>query len=265
MRLLALDFDGVVSDSAPECFVVALRSYAALHPDSEWIASHVSWLGAGVPALAAVRAAAGYDAFVERMPLGNRAEDFGVVLASLEAAASMPDQASYDAFRDARGQAWLDAFHERFYRERDALCAADPEAWYGLMSPYDALLPVLHRRAESVRLAIATAKDGPAVARLLERYGLRRLFPTERVMDKETGVHKEAHLRALAAQESLPFEAITFVDDKVNHLDRVAPLGVRCVLAAWGYNGEREARLARERGYRVLDLAGFEPALFPDS
>jgi hypothetical protein len=55
---------------------------------------------------------------------------------------------------------------------------------------------------------------------------------------------------------------MTFVDDKVNHLDAVAPLGVRCALSAWGYNGPREHELARARGYRVCSLADVESQLF---
>jgi hypothetical protein len=55
---------------------------------------------------------------------------------------------------------------------------------------------------------------------------------------------------------------VTFVDDKVNHLDDVAPLGVRCVLAAWGYNGDRERREAERAGYRVCGLDQVEAALF---
>ncbi|NIU75284.1 MAG: hypothetical protein GWN71_17390, partial [Gammaproteobacteria bacterium] len=42
----------------------------------------------------------------------------------------------------------------------------------------------------------------------------------------------------------------------------VAKLGVRCALAAWGYNGEREQRRARERGLLVCTLADVEEQLF---
>jgi len=38
----------------------------------------------------------------------------------------------------------------------------------------------------------------------------------------------------------------------------VAPLGVRCVLAGWGYNGPREHDLAARRGYLVCGLGDFE-------
>jgi hypothetical protein len=55
---------------------------------------------------------------------------------------------------------------------------------------------------------------------------------------------------------------MTFVDDKVNHLDAVAPLGVRCALASWGFNGPREHELARKRGYAVLSLEGLDGTLF---
>jgi hypothetical protein len=54
------------------------------------------------------------------------------------------------------------------------------------------------------------------------------------------------------------------VDDKVNHLESVAELGVRCALAAWGYNGPREQRRARDCGFPVLTLGDVEAQLFPD-
>ena len=55
---------------------------------------------------------------------------------------------------------------------------------------------------------------------------------------------------------------MTFVDDKANHLEDVATLGVRCCLAAWGYNGPREHALARSRGHLVCSLDDVEAELF---
>ncbi len=48
----------------------------------------------------------------------------------------------------------------------------------------------------------------------------------------------------------------------MNHLDDVAAMGVSGVLAAWGYNGEREQRQARENGHRVCSLSDIESQLF---
>lgn len=243
MKLLALDFDGVISDSAPEAFRVALWTYRALRP-----ASSLS--------------EAAYGPFLEMMPLGNRAEDYAVELAAIEAGREIPDQAAYDAFKAALDGAWLRAFHKRFYKVRAAFAQADPAGWRALMRPYTPFLQVLRARAGQVELAIATSKDRASVRRLLEAYGIADLFGEGRVLDKETGVTKEAHLAHLQRELGVPYPEMTFLEDKVNHLERAAPLGVRCALAAWGYNGPREHRLARARGFLVCTLEDVEAKLF---
>jgi phosphoglycolate phosphatase-like HAD superfamily hydrolase len=262
MRALALDFDGVISDSAPESFAVALRTYAAFRPRGALAHEAAAHAGSGAPTLERVRASSSYAAFLELMPLGNRAEDYGVVLAAIEAERPIPDQVAYDAWRGECEPAWLEAFHRRFYAERDALSERDPEGWRALMAPYAPILELLRRRAGEVSLAIATSKDRRSVDALLRLYGIDDLFPSERVLDKETGVSKRAHLTRLAQQLALAYPEIAFLDDKLNHLDRVAGLGVRCGLAAWGYNGAREIQLARRRGYLVCTLADVERQLF---
>ncbi len=130
------------------------------------------------------------------------------------------------------------------------------------MRPYESFLALLRRRKGEVAYAIATSKDRRSVDLLLDSYEARELFPPERILDKETGPDKAAHLRRLGEMLALPPQEMTFVDDKVNHLDAVAPLGVRCALAGWGYNGCREHELARERGYPVLTLETAEATLF---
>jgi len=244
LQVLSLDFDGVVADSARECFTVACRAWRALRPEP--LAGD----------------AAHYRDFLALMPLGNRAEDFGVALAAIAADVALEDQAAYDAFFAAQDPGWLRAFHARFYVERRALEQADPRAWRAMVAPYAPLLAILRRRAGACRYAIATAKDRASVLGLLDAYGVADLFEPELVLDKDTGVSKVEHHRRLAERTGVAFEETTFVDDKVNHLDAVGALGVRCVLAAWGYNGPREWRLARAHGHRVGTLEDFEAQVF---
>lgn len=262
MKLLALDFDGVIADSAREAFRVALRTWAALRPESPLAASPAAALPG--PAEEGTPDAPLYAAFLEIMPLGNRAEDYATALAALEADAALPDQDAYDAFKASLAPEFLRAFHGRFYRERAAWAETDPEGWRARMAPYAGIPELLRRRSGDVELAIATAKDRHSVRRLLEGYGVADLFPEGSVLDKETGVSKRTHVERLAADRDLAPAEITFVDDKVNHLETVAPLGARCVLAAWGYNGPREHRLARRAGFRVCGLEELEACLFEE-
>jgi phosphoglycolate phosphatase-like HAD superfamily hydrolase len=259
MKVLALDFDGVISHSATESFVVALRTYTAMRPDSGLVASAGDLRDAPRDT---VRQHPVYCRFVELMPLGNRAEDFAVALWAIEQGVPLHDQAAYTRERDAQPADFLDAFHENFYRARVHFEESDQRRWLALLGPYPEFVALLERRAGDAQLALATAKDRRSIDILLRHYGLAELLPAERVLDKEMGRSKRAHLTALQARTGVAFEEITFVDDKVNHLDDVAGLGVRCALAAWGYNGEREQEIARERGYLVCTLEDVEARLF---
>ena len=258
MKALVLDFDGVVADSAPEAFVVALRTHCALSPGSR-LCEVLARLDPRRP-----RQDPLYRAFVELMPLGNRAEDYEVALVAIEAGVALRDQEAYDAFKAERDPGHLRAFHKRFYPMRAEWERADRAGWLALLTPYPAFLEVLRRRAGQVELAIATAKDRHSVRELLVHYGVDHLFAPGRVLDKETGVSKRAHLAHLRRDLGVAFEEITFLEDKVNHLESVAPLGVRCALAAWGYNGLREHARARELGYLVCTLDDVEARLFGD-
>jgi phosphoglycolate phosphatase-like HAD superfamily hydrolase len=247
MRALVLDFDGVIADTAPECFEVALRTWADLRPDAD---------------LGRFDRATLYRGFLALMPLGNRAEDFGVALAALYGGAKLPDQKSYDAFHDARPAGWLPAFHRRFYEHRAEFARTDPTGWRALMAPYADFLVALRRNEKRAQLAIATAKDRASVIALLTDWHVRDLFRDELIVDKEIGESKVIHLQHLQSVLGFPFAEFTFVDDKVNHLESVSPLGVRCGLAAWGYNGPREQTAARARGYLVCTLGDAERLLF---
>lgn len=258
-EVLALDFDGVISDSILETFVVAVRTHGKLADPG---GHSRAWDEIEKADLEAIRTHPLYQKFLELMPLGNRAEDFAVALAVIEAGVSVEDQLDFDRFGEGLGAEFLANFHASFYRERSAFRTADPVAWLALVAPFDEFVDLLRRRAGDRIFALATAKDRASIDLLLEAYGLADLFPDGLVVDKEAGRSKRAHLALLRERLDVAFEQITFVDDKLNHLEDVAPLGVRCVLSGWGYNGQRERQAAAERGFLVVDLTGAEAALF---
>jgi phosphoglycolate phosphatase-like HAD superfamily hydrolase len=264
-RVLALDFDGVISDSAPESFALALLTYAQQVGATRFGALAAALESGPLPDADRLAADGLYAEFLELMPLGNRAEDFAISLCALEAGRALADQRDYDAFRAELDEGWLRAFHARFYENRAAFARRDPLGWRRLMKPYPRFLEILRRRAGDALLAIVTSKDAVTVELLIRDYGLEALFDADCVLDKEAGVRKDAHLRRLRAKLGVGFGEISFVDDKVNHLDCAAALGVECALASWGYNGAREIALARRRGYRVCTLDDAEAQLFGNS
>ena len=259
MKVLALDFDGVISDSAPESFLVAVRTFSSFEPES-WLTREAATLE-GLD-LQAIKESPLYTSFVDLMPLGNRAEDFGVALKCLSEKREILDQKEWDVFRAAVDPNFIRDFHQHFYLERTALRELDPKAWLALLNPFAPFINLLRKRQGDGLLCLATAKDRPTIQRLLEAYLISDLFPEDRIFDKEAGVSKRFHLAALQQHLNVAYDQITFVDDKLNHLEDVAPLGVRGVLAGWGYNGPRERMLAQQRGFTVCDLEQASTVLF---
>jgi len=251
MQVLALDFDGVICDSAREVFHVGLRTYLGFFPDSPLAERLGAMVSAGVESDRI------YQQFLDLCPLGNRAEDFGVALRAIDGQVKIEDQAAYNRFYGSMESDWLEAFHVRFYQERNVLRDNDRDRWLQMQAPFTEFTDLLPRISERARLAVVTAKDSSSVRILLRQFGINSLFSPQLVLDKDTAVRKINHLRTLQSRTGVSFDQITFVDDKVNHLFGVAELGVRLILAGWGLNGEREHRLAREDG---IVVATFENA-----
>lgn len=260
VHVTALDFDGVIAESAREAYVVASRTYLAQRPES-WLASAGVGAAAADPALHGFAEDELFAAFCALMPFGNRAEDYGVSLVLLEERADVSGQDDYDARFAAQRPAFLREYHRQFYVERERLMNEDPETWRDLQPPYEPVVAALRRRGAAGALAIATAKDRRSTWALLAAYGVADLFIDRLVLDKEAGASKRAHIGALQSRLGCSADAITFVDDKLRHLDDVAALGVRCALAGWGYNSARERAVATTRGYAVLTFATFEATL----
>jgi len=262
MRVLALDFDGVICNSSREAFTVALRTFAELSPRTR-TAEHglVRSSGAAISEFPFDQDPV-YERFCELLPLGNRAEDFGVALGAIEEGSLVRDQADYDGLYGRHDREWLARFHTTFYTARSRFRAENPELWRSLHRAYEPFVQMLQRNAGRRKLALVTAKDRASVDILLEAYGLTPLFPPALILDKEAGESKTAHLRLVQSRTRASWRQITFVDDKVNHLETTAPLGVQGVLAGWGHNTPREHALAKRSGFPVVHLDTAESTLF---
>ncbi len=262
MQILACDFDGVLCDSSREVFVVAADAYAAQEPGSPLLAELALLRGEAAAGKPGYRDVPLVEKFFDLLPLGNRAEDFGVALHAVDGGPGIADQEAYDRYYDLHDAAWLASYHRHFYDARARLRAHDVGAWLALHRPYPELADILRRHAQACRMAVLTAKDGESVGLLLAELGMAELFEPELILDKDTGRLKTRHLEVLCDRLAADFADITFVDDKVNHLQQAAALGVRPVLSGWGFNSARERSLAVSLGYEIADLGTVETVLF---
>lgn len=235
---VALDFDGVVWDSVDEAFEIAWHTWTRLHAPLPTPKDDMR------------------RRFREARWQCKDGHDFYVVMHLL--AASPPGDVgrmSAEAFREVRMDPEVgldsDRFVEAFYARRAEMRDTDREAWLSLQRPYPGVVEQVKQMQATVRgVAIATTKDAESARALLELAGLGDLP----IFGREVSLDKRDHMRAIARTFDIPVGRIAFVDDLLENLLPLAPLGVSLGLAGWGYNTPEEQRRAETLGIPVMAL-----------
>ncbi len=253
--VIAFDFDGVISNSIHDSYVTAINSYMAFVP------------GHKLPVSSPIEPAERIFAFEKEMPdffaqfksllpMGNRAEDYYVILQAIERNLSekITTQEDFDRFKQSLDQRTRDEYDNFFYHFRIRRQNADPEAWARLLPAFPGIPESIRELSERFLLVIATAKDHRSVELQLNNYGLMDCFAPENILDKNFSESKRGHLIHIHETHGTPYRDIHFIDDKVLHLLHVEDLGVRCYLSMWGYNSEREHIIARQHQFTLLKL-----------
>lgn len=240
-RVLALDFDGVIWDSAPECYEVGWRVF--LKEFGKDLSGEQQ-----------------RQRFLMGRPLARTGHDF-YLLFYLMATDPDLDLSTYplESFLSLRNDHAEDAscFDREFYLLREAYREDDFEVWSSWQGPYPEVITLLDRLEKRFKgVALATTKDQASAHALLQT--IHRDWP---IWGKEFSTDKGEQILGIAQHYSISPQKITFIDDLLENLDQVAPTGAQGGLAAWGYNTEDLRAQASVQGYPVLDLLEIGPWL----
>lgn len=240
-RVLALDFDGVIWDSAGECFETGWRAYKDLFGTD-------------------LSGEKNRQNFLAGRPLARTGHDFFLLLRLIEEQPERDLQSfPFEEFLQLRIELEEEAsrFNEQFYTLRSHYRDHDFVAWASWQGVYPEMIALLQRWEDSFRgVAIATTKDTASAGALLASTGREYA-----VFGKEFSLDKLLQIEAIAESHQVSCSDILFVDDLLENLEQVAPTGARTALACWGYNTEESRGQARELGYPVVDIAGLEQLL----
>ena len=225
-KLLALDFDGVICDTAHEACRSAwqvCRQIVPLNGD------------APPPELAA--------AFVRLRPVVEYGWEFPILaLAILD---GMPEAIIWDAFQTTCRQRILEKyrlsprqFAARFDAVRDDAIAGSLDDWLADQALYPGMADRLRAiLAEGTTVYVLTTKEGRFAHKLLATHGVS--MPGDRVWGKEQARPKPELLRVLAKEHGVAYRDVRFVEDRLKTLQAVeretdlADVGLH--LALWGY------------------------------
>ncbi len=242
-KLLALDFDGVLCDTARE----GLRS---------------SWevcRELGIVKTPTIPSEIG-EAFVRTRPVLEYGWEFPVLLlALLDGASEREVFTDFLSWRDRtmhKHQVTRETLMHLFDAVRDRAIQADLSAWLADQGLYPGIATRLQAIPQNdIRVYIITTKEGRFAHTLLEVHGVH--LPQAQVWGKEQARPKPELLRVLAGQHRLAFSDIWFVEDRLKTLQSVeqdqALDAVGLFFATWGYNTPPEKTAAAQDG-RIVSL-----------
>ena len=214
MRLLVLDFDGVICDSAEECFVVS------------WTAYNVLYRGrAASPAPDAAR-----PAFRALRPFIRSGEDFLLIQELIEEGTTVEDQAGFDRAWRRPGTPPRERFKELFYRARTDLFEGDHAAWLSLNTIYPHVAAALSNMDLGALVYVLSTKKAQFVRETLDAGGIP--IPHDRVLYSH-GEPKLATVEAL--RKSTGATDAVFVEDQIDAIQGNTNPHIRVYLASWGY------------------------------
>jgi phosphoglycolate phosphatase-like HAD superfamily hydrolase len=248
--LVALDFDGVICDSAGEGFLSAWSVYCQF-----WQHGTVM---TPPPGLA--------KAFRQLRPVIETGWEFVILIRLLEE--KVPEEQIVQGFQEE----WcprilrtyglqVEEISQRFDRVRDEWIAADLPGWLRSQHFYPGVANRLNQMLSGkIPLFVITTKEGRFAAKLLEQHGVS--LPLNQVLGKEQQQPKREILRRVSHQTGISYTHLWFVEDRLKTLRSVEEESdlepVKLYLASWGYNTPTEREEAsQDPRIRVLSLAQF--------
>jgi phosphoglycolate phosphatase-like HAD superfamily hydrolase len=234
VHLFALDFDGVICDSAGETAASAWRSGQRIWPE---------WRGADPPDEACKR-------FRRLRPVIETGHEAIILMRLIQAGVS--DRAILGRFSElctsvlvAEGLA-PDELTQLFGETRDRWIARDSSGWLARHRFYPTVVAALTATLRHNPVFILTTKQRRFAMMLLRAQGL--VLPEQRVLGLEEGKSKEDSLGELKQRPEFHGMQSHFVEDRLATLERAmareALKDLRLYLAAWGYNTSAERRRA---------------------
>ena len=253
MKILAVDFDGVISDSALKSLFVSHNAYCN-HFGSE---VQKNFGGECFDFENWERMKNEYSREMEKYrKLRSYIElscDFFVMIKIIEEQIEVKNQQEFREIRDKLNFDY-DFFHDLFFQEKERWQNKDFKKWFSLAPIFEDVTAGIKKfLEEGKKVVIATSNLGKAIHPAFHPDYLGFSMQLKDIFDKNYGKNKSDHMVAITDQYGVEFNDIYFIDDQLSYLKETQLLGVNVFLAGWGYCTEEHKQIARQKNMVVVE------------
>ena len=235
MNVFALDFDGVLCDSAAEAGVTAWRAGSHIWPQWRGLEPPANELRRFIKLRPVIET--GYQTVLLMKLIHDDVSDECIMAEFSKRSEILLEELGW-----TRGQCG-----QLFNQTRAAWMQQDWEDWLGRHRFYPPGWNTFTEHLDRKPIFIVTTKQERFVEALLNAADVA--FPIERIFGLDKGQAKEAVLERLLQDAEFRYARWHFVEDRLKTLLRIANcenLGcIRLYLAAWGYNTAEDRSTAR--------------------
>jgi phosphoglycolate phosphatase-like HAD superfamily hydrolase len=253
LKILALDFDGVIVDSVLDSLFVGHNTYLRLYGREVKknfggeLFTFENW----------EKIKRNYQKEIKYYrtlrPYIRGATDYGLIQKLMEEKKVIESQEEFDNYRNSVDFDFED-YEKEFYKERERLQNIDYRAWFNLEPSYPKIIQGMKKLLEEeIKIVIATSNRRKAIMKSFTPEYFGFTIDPKDILDKRFGEDKSEQMRHIVKFYKVNFEDIYFVDDQVSHLIQTRPLGIKVILAGWSYATEAQKEEARKQDILVIE------------
>ena len=253
MKILAVDYDGVLSDSALKSLFVSHNAYCRhFGPEVKknfngQIFTFENW---ELMQKKYQKEMAKYKQLRSYIELSS---DFFVILKIIEEQIEINNQAEFIKYRENLDFNYQ-VFHDLFFQEKERWQNKDFSKWFSLSPGFqEAVNGVKKLLSDGKKVVIATSNMGKAIHPAFHPDYLGFYIDLQEIFDKNYGKNKTEHMQAIVRQYQVDLKDIFFIDDQLSYLEETKLMGVNSFLAGWGYCTAEHKKIAREKEIKVVE------------
>lgn len=253
MKVLAVDYDGVIVDSVMDSLFVSHNAYLKLFGSDQRQQfggerfTFQSWPDIQKKYKKEIL----YYRYLR--PYIRGATDYGLIQKLMEEGKIIHNQQEFDHYRGTVQFDFQD-FHDAFYQERKRLQKQNFEGWLSLEPPYKEVIRGIHQFVqEGIKVMIATSNRLEYISKTFQPQYYDIPVAVEDILDFRFGEDKSSQMHHICTKYGVNYRDIYFIDDQFAHLEQTGNLGIHVFLAGWSYATVQQKKDAQAQNIPVIE------------
>ncbi len=253
MKVLAVDYDGVIVDSVMDSLFVSHNAYLKVFGGAKKKNfggkpfTFQNW------PIIRKKYKKEIQYYRSLRPYIRGATDYGLIQKLMEEGKYIQNQQEFDKYRETV-QFDFQNFHDAFYQARREAQQESFEGWLSLIPPYQEVIKGIHQFvSEGLKVIVATSNRREYIARTFQPQYYNIPVEAEDILDFCFGEDKSSQIHHICDKYGLNYQDIYFIDDQLAHLEQTGDLGIHVFLAGWSYATGQQKKDAQAQNIPVIE------------